>query len=131
MLLRLAPPEPNRQHRLPLPAHPCSGISGGERRRLTCGEVLVGDREFIAMDEVRTLARVCTQLRSKLVVVCEGRCGWRPQVIAMDEVRPGCHMLVWCARELACRPELPAHSPLVTLLQPPCLAAGWRYTRLN
>ncbi len=36
----------------PLPLVPRSGISGGERRRLTCGEVLVGDREFIAMDEV-------------------------------------------------------------------------------
>lgn len=30
------------------------GISGGERRRLTSGEILVGDREFICMDEIST-----------------------------------------------------------------------------
>ncbi len=36
----------------PLP--PRSGISGGQKRRLTCGELLVGGRELLLLDEIST-----------------------------------------------------------------------------
>ena len=37
-----------------LPAHVRSGISGGQKRRLTCGELLVGGRELLLLDEIST-----------------------------------------------------------------------------
>ena len=30
------------------------GISGGQKRRLTCGELLVGDRNLLLLDEIST-----------------------------------------------------------------------------
>lgn len=35
---------------------PCErrGISGGQKRRLTCGELLVGGRELLFLDEIST-----------------------------------------------------------------------------
>lgn len=33
------------------------GISGGQKRRLTCGELLVGGRELLLLDEISTGGR--------------------------------------------------------------------------
>lgn len=60
----------------------CSGISGGERRRLTCGEVLVGDREFIAMDEVRAWPVLCVCMYRRLRVRSSG---WVTRPLAHEQ----------------------------------------------
>jgi hypothetical protein len=55
-----SPPAPfSTSGALPLPPAPrppwsCRGISGGQKRRLTCGELLVGGRELLLLDEIST-----------------------------------------------------------------------------
>ena len=44
---------PNQWRLSPLPWS-CRGISGGQKRRLTCGELLVGGRELLLLDEIST-----------------------------------------------------------------------------
>ena len=48
--------------RCPPPRRCCrSGISGGQKRRLTCGELLVGGRELLLLDEISTGAAPASQ----------------------------------------------------------------------
>lgn len=48
----------------------CSGISGGQKRRLTCGELLVGGRELLLLDEISTGERCLVAL------LIEVKAGW-------------------------------------------------------